>query len=387
MPKRLAVPPGEDACEEAFHRRSFPGNPRFDDIALQQCPVPDASSTWGPARAGLFLAALAIGIGHIADAHVVEGAVSEMGNEAVVEQPLAGARDLLRIVEILDREHRLALGRQQLQLGDGRRDRRGLVRLVVFRLAVQDVLLADTIDDGAVGRIAQQRFAILRHDQEASLARAGVRSELTDEGDHQRWRVLLLVLEEFELIDLVEPDAVEPGLDDAVEIAVVARKDGVLPTRLPVAHRVIAAPFGVLAVPPGGREPAEQPAPIPLPVIAVFLRLPDRQIGQHDAPPAVRLALELLEVGGSERLRVGAIARIVDDDHVVRALRDYVGVDALELIAPAFRGRERAREILCLGTCRRRAPERRQQDRERDERAGSAASPTGGCVERDRMSE
>src|SRR6185369_9205711 len=97
-------------------------------------------------------------------------------------------------------------------------------------------------------------------------------------------------------IDPIEIDAVKPRVDDALEITVFAAEDDFLPAFVPIAYAVVPAPLRVFAAEPAWGEHTEDPAPVPFPIVAICLRFPDRQIGEHDTSLAVGLDPNLVDL-------------------------------------------------------------------------------------------
>ena len=173
---------------------------------------------------------------------------------------------------------------------------------------------------------------------------ARARGECLDERYHQCTGVAFFHGHVDVLINAVEVNAVEPGFDNALEVTILAPEDDLLPAFLPVAHAVVSRPFRVFAAEPAGREHAEEPAPVPFPIVPVRLRFPDREIGKRDAPPAVGLDPDPVDLFRRPRQRGLAVARIVDHQHVVRCGGQRVGIELLQLIAPTL---GRGQQVRC----------------------------------------
>ena len=167
-----------------------------------------------------------------------------------------------------------------------------------------------------------------------------MRGERFDECNHLLAGGRILILEFLVHIDPVEIDAVKPGVENAAEIAVLTAENDRLPILVPVADQKIGAISLVRFSEPGRCQRAR--LPVRLPVIAVLLRFPDREIGEHDAPAAVGPDLELADLGRCQSARVAAVAGIVDHEHVVGCGSERIRIDLLQLVAPALRRGERA---------------------------------------------
>src|SRR5215469_240728 len=112
---------------------------------------------------------LLLRIGQIANAQLIKRAVGEVRDEAIALELLPRLLDLLRRVEIFHGKHGLVLGEQELQVRHIVLLRFGIIAVLVLVLAVEEILLAEPVDDRAVAAVGEQPLPVLRYDQKARL--------------------------------------------------------------------------------------------------------------------------------------------------------------------------------------------------------------------------